>query len=316
MSNDPAAILSPAPPVTRRAYKRQADRNPEQAARILAAYAAGKGALVISKDEGVSEMRVTGVLRRAGTVMRPAGKPRTYALDEAYFDAITDEARAYWVGFLLADGCITNGNRLRLCLGVVDRAHLEAFRDAIGSTHPITERATKGGYKPGAMIAHFDARSARFAEGLARVGVIPRKSHTAVPPVLPPDLQRHFWRGMVDGDGYISQSGDRVTIGLTGTLAVCTAFRAWVQTFLPTAATVRPNNTAWKFDVGGTMDGHVRGLLRALYEGATIALDRKAEHARDILAGVALHARQGSARLTRGPEPVADNPADEYGARE
>jgi hypothetical protein len=286
MSTDASAILSSPPPVTRRAYKRQADRNPEQAARILAAYASGQSGAVIATAEGVSGMRVTGVLKRAGVVMRRAGAPRAYTLDAAYFDAITDEARAYWVGFLLADGCVTDGDRLRLCLGVVDRAHLEAFRDAIGSTHPITERATKGGYKPGALIAHYDVRCARIAEGLARVGVIPRKSHTAVPPVLRPDLQRHFWRGMVDGDGYVSQSGRQVTMGLTGNPAVCEAFRAWAAEVCGTGATVTRNNTGWKVAVGGvpTHDTPVMRLLRALYADCTVALPRKLDKALALFA--------------------------------
>jgi hypothetical protein len=35
------------------------------------------------------------------------GRPRKYTLDEMYFDEITDEHRAYWLGFITADGGIT-----------------------------------------------------------------------------------------------------------------------------------------------------------------------------------------------------------------
>lgn len=294
---DPTATPSIAPsprPVTKRGPRRFIERQPEQVARIIAAYVGGRGALAIAKGEGVSEMRVTGVLRRAGVAMREAGHPRTYTHDPTYFDAITDEARAYWLGFLMADGCVTDGNYLKLSLGVIDRGHLEKLRAALGSTHPITEHATKGGYKPGAIITCFGLRCDRLAAGLARGGVVPRKSHTAVPPELPEALQRHFWRGMVDGDGYISQSGHNYTVGLTGNEAVCTAFRAWVRRHIQTEAVVRRNHTAWKYDLGGYI-GPLE-LLRLLYDGATIALDRKRELARMALVGEPLPVRRRKPR--------------------
>ena len=270
-------IADSAPPVTPRRTRRYVERKPEQVARIVAAYTAGDGLDTVAQREGCSVTRVSSVLKRAGVAARPAGKPRTYTHDPTYFDAITDEARAYWLGFLLADGCVTNGNRLQLLLGVVDRAHVDAFREALRSTHPIVERATVGGYKPGAVIVHYSLRCSHLAAALARWGVTPRKSHTAVPPVLPPELARHFWRGMVDGDGYISTSGRLTTVGLTGNAVVCEAFRVWVVGVCETRASVTRNNSGRKFAVGGTTGPNttVTTLLRALYAGSTVYLPRK-----------------------------------------
>lgn len=63
--------------------------------------------------------------------------------DHAYFDDVSDEPRAYWLGFLFADGCVrdsANGTAapiLTLGLAECDRGHVEAFRAALGSTHKI-----------------------------------------------------------------------------------------------------------------------------------------------------------------------------------
>lgn len=38
--------------------------------------------------------------------MRAAGNERSYALQEDYFDKIDTQEKAYWLGFIAADGCI------------------------------------------------------------------------------------------------------------------------------------------------------------------------------------------------------------------
>ena len=68
---------------------------------------------------------------------------RTYTIDETVFDSI-DENSAYWIGFLMADGCISpslsTGNRadsINLGLQSKDKHHLEKYKKFLNSTHPI-----------------------------------------------------------------------------------------------------------------------------------------------------------------------------------
>jgi len=45
--------------------------------------------------------------------------------DRTYFDTIQTEPQAYWLGFLLADGCLfRNGKQVAVLLGIRDRSHL------------------------------------------------------------------------------------------------------------------------------------------------------------------------------------------------
>ena len=59
-------------------------------------------------------------------------------LDEHIFDSIDTEEKAYWLGFLFADGNISHtGNRLEVRLSIKDLSHLEKFRKFLGLTTAI-----------------------------------------------------------------------------------------------------------------------------------------------------------------------------------
>lgn len=257
---------------------------------VTARYAAGDSFAAIASEEHMSEERVGRLLRDAGVTVRKACKPRTYTHDPHFFDAITDEARAYWLGFIYADGCVTTGNRLQVTLAAKDAGHLSKLRDALSSTHPVTISTRKCGFAAAGMMAAFSIRCCDLADGLARHGVTPRKSHTARPPALPPELLRHFWRGVMDGDGFISTAGGTLTVGVTGNRETCDGFAEWARSLISTHANVKANHSIWTFAVGGS---HLPSeLLALLYEGATVALDRKATMASEAI----LHARSGPPR--------------------
>jgi len=53
--------------------------------------------------------------------------------NENYFDVIDNPDKAYWLGFLYADGAISsNNNTVELSLKSSDIKHLEKFRDNLG----------------------------------------------------------------------------------------------------------------------------------------------------------------------------------------
>ena len=49
---------------------------------------------------------------------------RKYALNEAFFEIIDSEEKAYWLGFIAADGCVYR-RTLSINLNIKDKAHLE-----------------------------------------------------------------------------------------------------------------------------------------------------------------------------------------------
>ena len=55
---------------------------------------------------------------------------RKYEFDFNYFENIDTEEKAYWLGFLYADGCVTP-NTVRVELQASDKKHIEKFREAV-----------------------------------------------------------------------------------------------------------------------------------------------------------------------------------------
>ncbi len=133
--------------------------------------------------------------------------------NEDFFDTINTEAKAYFLGFLYADGCVTyseKGSRLRLHLKD-DKDNLlliERFLKEIGSPHKIKYQTTKrnfnnNGYKEYYGI-HIEITNDKLCNDLIKHGCTPRKSLTLeFPTTVPENLIHHFIRGYFDGDGHV-----------------------------------------------------------------------------------------------------------------
>ena len=207
---------------------------------------------------------------------------RKYTFNEHYFDAIDTPDKAYWLGFIAGDGCISNG-ALVIGLAAKDVDHLRTLAEDVQSTYPVYMGAAtvNGKTYPNATLR---LSSWRLVEALARHGIEPRKSATLEPWDGPADLIPHYWRGLVDADGHIAR-GPGWQIDLVGTEAVVTAFGAWAKSVEPSiGAQAHPHKTIWKFAIGGRI--LARTVARALYEDAATALPRKAERAAVLIGRV------------------------------
>ena len=150
----------------------------------------GQNCREIGEALGASRKAVAAVLERRGiardfstrawTEERRAIR-RTCDCDHSFFDVIDTEAKAYWLGFLAADGCNTAGF-LSVSCASKDHEHLLRFRADLSSGHPVHKRANKrGGQSFGkgvGYISSFAIRSSRLTAGLAAHGVTPRKTFT------------------------------------------------------------------------------------------------------------------------------------------
>lgn len=200
-----------------------------------------------------------------------------YHADHSFFDTIDTEEKAYWLGFIAADGCIKNSQNwpLSVALAARDCEHLNKLRVALRSDHVINIED---------VITNFGAFrrcSLRICglglcKGLMSHGVVPRKSLIISPPPISRVLMRHYWRGYFDGNGCITY--DRVRgswhVSLTSGSALMTeAFADFARDASTTnAAAHRYRDRSYVFNVGGRF---AIPILRALYDNATVYLDRK-----------------------------------------
>ena len=118
---------------------------------------------------------------------------------------------------------------------------------------------------------------------------MPRKTFTLQPPKVPDELLPHFWRGMLDGDGYIGiiYSGSHaptIKISLTGTFEMTNAFALFVRRFAATRTVPyrRKGKNSWQIDFRGKQLPKL--ILHELYDSATVYLDRKQKNVEKILA--------------------------------
>lgn len=201
---------------------------------------------------------------------------RKYQVNEFFFDEIDSEEKAYWLGFLAADGCNENSHHtITINLNERDAEHLEKFRKALNSKAAIFSVAGAG-YGEGTTLARIVINSIHLCEALTKQGVPSRKSNILQPPNISPDLYKHWIRGYLDGDGSIYISDDTARIAFVGTKEVLDFI---INFFIPGqeralyARHPEENKNNFQFSFGGNPS--VIKYLHQIYDDATVYLDRK-----------------------------------------
>lgn len=246
------------------------------------AYRAGATTTELGERTGLPHHVMNYHLRRLGVEIRNGSESkRLYEVKELIFD-VPSAARDYWLGFFLADGCLTrnknSGTRVvALSLAVADIAHVEAFRDFIGSTHPVRVESNSrpGGFgeSNGTPLARLVIASDALADSLERLGIQERKSMREVmPAALAGSLDA--WRGAIDGDGWVTvRRGDaRPEIGLVGSLTLCRQLSEFARCVGLRPAPIRPSGNIFDVRYGGP---EAVRLIRELYDRPGPALRRK-----------------------------------------
>jgi len=206
-------------------------------------------------------------------------------VDEHYFSIIDTEEKAYFLGFLFADGCNT-GKGLSIQLQHGDVSILHALKGALRSKHAITE--IKRG--DGRHHVSYGFTSVELSNCLTEWGCVPRKSFVLqFPKALPLDLHRHFIRGFFDGNGYIADvskskrkyPNSKISFASTKLFCSCAASIIEKECGVNCKLESTHNEYIWQVIVSGRRQ--VVKVLKYLYGEAKIALDRKRLIANSIL---------------------------------
>lgn len=256
-------------------------------------YKNGMSLSQVSKEIGVCSSTVAKILRAYKIDTRPqhlkghskgTSKNRKYSFDINFFQEINSEEKAYWLGFLYADGYVGCRGITTLCLQEKDLEHIEAFRASLGdSSVPIKYRSRTKSYA-------INLSSVKMAEDLIKLGCVQRKSLILTFPSerqVPRDLIRHFMRGYFDGDGCIS--GDKSpTFSVLGTPAFLDEYeKILLHNCKNQSKTKRTHRKDWNNQTENIAYGGVNRVLEIydfLYKDATIYLERKKERFEKIKA--------------------------------
>ena len=254
---------------------------------IVVAYEAGDSTAALGERYGVTSTIIANILRDAGVPVRECWEHnQKYSVDETAFDSVT-EASAYWVGMLMADGCISHDEgrspRVRLALARRDAGHVEKFRDFLCSNHPIyPSMVYDDKYDKWRHRVALDIRSERLCSALAKFGVGPRKSLTAK--VLGLEANRAMWRGAIDGDGclHIEKGTNHPHLHFVGSFDMVTQFCDYARVVVPNCSP-QPVPNRKIFQVGFGNRASYR-LIRHLYKDAAVSLARKQAIADAVIA--------------------------------
>ena len=203
-------------------------------------------------------------------------KQNLVKFNEHFFDIIDNEHKAYWLGFLYADGYISiNSNTIELTLKSSDIEHLQKFVKDLEFT--VDKHIFQDNIRCRLQIAN-----KHMKECLIKLGCTPQKSLTLIFPTeeqVPNKFLFDFLRGYIDGDGSImigkNHRGEYVKprLNILGTKEFLTSLIE--NTGWRTAAiSQKTGNQAYDVEWGGK---YVLDYLKQLYQNATIYLDRKYE---------------------------------------
>lgn len=192
-------------------YKTYTDKEVEE---LYTLYKEGTSMKKLAKQIGrKSEESIRTLFKRRGY---DTSIQRRYPIDETFFNKIDNELKAYYLGFIAADGCIQKSNSLDIAIQARDGYILEPLKDAIQPKKPLQIIYGKGNRQDQLKLS---IRSVKLCSQLTSLGFPPNKSIAGMSyPNLSQDLHRHFIRGFFDGDGTItgclSKTISRAGVGL------------------------------------------------------------------------------------------------------
>lgn len=240
------------------------------------------GATKIARYLGQKEHLICRILSRNNVEIRSPEDYRLYPFDENFFDKIDTEKKAYWLGFLIADGCNYGDRALKFSISTTDEHMLEYFKQDIGSNAPI-KRDGKG-------ISTFVVYSKKLISSLKPLGFVQRKTDKTFFPNIPVCLYHHFIRGYFDGDGcasvFVSKGLRGKTMSAYYSMAGTENLLSDIQAVLMDACDLKKNKLIQRKGIkvmtyGGT--NQVEKIYHYLYDDATIFLDRKRKKIYDFL---------------------------------
>lgn len=195
--------------------------------------------------------------------------PTKHEINENIFENIDSEDKAYWLGFLYADGYVSGGKerRIELSLQLSDENHLHKFKQFLDY---------KGEIKKDSFRCRLYFRNEKITNDLIRLGCTPRKSLTLKFPnekQVPRQYILHFIRGYIDGDGSLMCSEHHKGISVIGTQSFLNEMCEHLNIKKQIHIIKSKSNKTYIYETG--KKSTIYKLCTLLYSDANIYLDRK-----------------------------------------
>lgn len=212
--------------------------------------------------------------------------------DEHIFDIIDTEEKAYWLGFIFADGYIDSSPLdkskktkylFEISLKRDDSSHLDKFNFFMKHINNNVKIGTVMCGNTVCERCRWSVVNKHLWTVLNNYGCTPRKSLTLKFPnekiFKYPILIKHFIRGYIDGDGCLSWSNHQHTSAILSVLGT-EDFLTDVKKYLPVKFDYILGYNSKKSDITRVLSIHGKNafdIVKYLYKDSTIYLSRKYE---------------------------------------
>lgn len=200
-----------------------------------------------------------------------------YYADYNKFEKIDSAEKAYWLGFLAADGC--NYSRQENASIIInihqkDIEHLKKFKSFMQTNAEIKEFIQTSGYSNNTPMCKIVLNSKKMSEDLINLGVVPRKSLILQPPKISKEYYLPFILGYFDGDGSIFKTKQNLYgINIEGTKEILN----WINEILEISSTLekrkKDDSNNYYIRCGGIEKPYL--IMKQLYDSVNIHLERK-----------------------------------------
>ena len=160
-----------------------------------------------AKKHGCARTTLSNQLKSLGYTI--INRQTSVKFNENVFDSINSEEKAYWLGFIFADGYISNTGQFELSLKESDSEHLEKFNKFMECTTPNKVKHStivtngKTYCRCRWFISNQHLKDVLFSLGcVCNKSLILKFPNTDI--FKSKELIRHFIRGYVDGDGSLT----------------------------------------------------------------------------------------------------------------
>lgn len=194
--------------------------------------------------------------------------------DRNIFDVIDNQEKAYWLGFIVADGYLnTSKNMLRIKLGERDQGHLIKFIKFIGGDINMLKTEVHG--ITGNNVMYVSLYSKEITSALLKLGIRQAKSGEETVCDIEDQYHKSFIRGIWDGDGFIREN--LTGVGVVGSRELLEFIQQHIKDNLGiNPLKVHPHGCIFKIEYRSTKKA-IPLILDYFYGGQDVALDRKKE---------------------------------------
>lgn len=244
-------------------------------------------AIKCAKEFKIGKNTLLAYLKEHNLIKNPKNYQKNISYDKNFFDNIDTEEKAYWLGFIMADGSTRlnkKNNPAQTSIEISKRniEILNAFKNSIKSNHIIRERSRRTVTGKISEICSITISSEYLTSKLISYGVIPNKTYIGfINEEIFNDNEElifHYLRGYSDGDGTINKNkGSYVFKLVIKSESILNTIKNWIKKYCDIEPKIKLQSdslgSAYRLSIQNKKEYFI--FLDKLYKNANIYLDRK-----------------------------------------